>query len=34
MFDLDWFPERAANNMHLTYKHHRKWIELIQNLIH
>lgn len=34
MFNLYWFPERAANNMHPTYKHYTKWIELIKNLIH
>jgi hypothetical protein len=34
MFDLNWFSERVANNMHPTYKHYLKWVTLIKNLIH
>ena len=34
MFNLHWFPERTANNMHPTYKHYAKWVELIKNLVH
>ena len=33
IFDLNWFPERVPDNMHPTYKHYSKWVELIKNIV-